>query len=394
MFGYSLTNRTRQCLDRIEILRVDLDRGAPLPRTWVGRIRRDIEVEAVAASTRMEGIPVTVDEARRILAGDLPPGVSIENAALVEGYREAMRYVLARADDPHFIWHTELLLAIHHRVLAGSYANGAGRLRSHQNWVSNSETGAQVYLPPEAGEVPMLVRELVGWLSDFEGPAPITAAIGHVALAAIHPFQDGNGRTARIVASLVMYRAGYQAPQFTSLEEWWGRHVADYYAAFDCLGSSWRPSADVTSFVEAHVCAQATQIAALSLRNVVNLAVWTVLADIAVHDLGLAERTTHALYDAVFAREVTNRYYRGLAEVSDVTAAHDLGKLVAAGMLRQEGAGRSSRYAGTDLLLRAVARGAGLDERVLAEGASATVRRDGLLGALARRLHGGSAGMG
>ena len=52
-----------------------------------------------------------------------------------------------------------------------------------------------------------------------------------------------------------------------------------------------------------------------------------------VIDMGLNERTTHALYDAFFAREITNRYYRGMADVSEVTASHDLGKLVAAGVL-------------------------------------------------------------
>ena len=49
--------------------------------------------------------------------------------------------------------------------------------------------------------------------------------------------------------------------------------------------------------------------------------------------MGLNERATHALYDAFFAREVTNRYYRGMADVSEVTASHDLAKLVASGAL-------------------------------------------------------------
>ncbi len=387
--SYTITDDTHRCLQRIEALRGQLDRSGPLPRTWIGRTRQDLEVEAVAASTRMEGVAVTVDEARRILAGDVPTGVAAESAVLVSGYRDAMRYVLARADDPHFAWHTELILAIHHRVLAGSRAGGAGRFREWQNWVINSETGAQVYLPPPAHEVPGLMQDLMAWLSAFEGPAPVAAAIAHVSLAAIHPFQDGNGRTARILASLVMYRSAYQVPQFTSLEEWWGRHVPDYYAAFTCLGAGWQPEADVTPFLQAHTCAQATQVEALSLRNAIDLAVWTVLSDTTVHDLGLAERTTHALFDAFFARDITNRYYRGLADVSDVTASHDLAKLVAAGMLRQRGAGRSSHYVGTGHLMHSVVRGARLDERAIAVGATLAEQRDAVLLALGQRLHGG-----
>jgi Fic family protein len=389
MVTYTVTKHIRRCLARIETLRAELDRVGPLPRIWMGRTRQDLEAEAVAASTRMEGVAVTVDEARRILVGDVPSGVTPENAALVDGYREAMRYVLARADDPNFSWHTELLLAIHHRVLAGSHARRAGRLRVQQNWVTNRETGEQVYLPPPAAHVPELTDELLAWLSDFDGPVPVAAAVAHVSLAAIHPFRDGNGRTARVVASLVMCRAGYHAPYFTSLEEWWGRHLPEYYAAFGCLGDLWQPTRDVTPFVAAHVCAQTTQVEALSLRQATDRSVWTVLADMAVHDLSLAERTTHALYDAFLAREVTNRYYRGLADVSDVTASHDLGKLVAAGVLGRRGAGRRSHYVSTQRLYRAVARGAGLEERVVAAGASRTAQRDAVLTALAGRLHGG-----
>lgn len=388
MLKFSSTDNTRHCLALIEAQRAALDRVGPLPRTWLGRTRQDLEVEAVAASTRMEGIAVTVDEARRILAGDVPPGVTAENAALVDGYRDAMRYVLARADDPHFAWHTELILAIHHRVLAGSYSHGAGRLRDRQNWVTNTETGAQVYLPPSAEEVPQLMEQLTDWLSTDTGPAPVRAALAHVSLAAIHPFRDGNGRTARILASLVMYRAGYQAPQFTSLEEWWGRHLPNYYAAFACLGERWQPTADVTRFVEAHTCAQATQVAALALRNATDHAVWTVLSDIAVHDLGLNERTTHALYDGFFARQISNRYYRGLAEVSDVTASHDLGKLAASGMMTQRGAGRSSHFVATPRLMQVVARNLEIDEQDIDEHSPLAVQRDVVLMRLAQRLHG------
>lgn len=388
MFPYRISPATQNALERIELLRAGLDRRGPLPRLWLGRTRRDLEAEAVAASTRMEGVPVTVDEARRILAGDRPSSVGAQDAALVEGYRDAMRYVLARADDPHFAWHRELLLAVHHRVLAGSRIGGAGRLREGQNWVSNVQSGAQVYLPPAAADVPQLVSELMDWLQAYDGPTAVGSALAHVRLAAIHPFEDGNGRTARILASLVMYRAGFQAPQFTSLEEWWGRHVASYYTAFACLGASWDDSADVTDFVDAHVGAQASQVEALSLRQSVDHAVWTLLEDIARHDLRLDPRVTHALYDAFHARNITNRYYRGLAEVSTVTASHDLAKLSTAGMLEPRGAGRSSHYLGTPKLMTTLAGAAELPSGLVDPAASLEEQRDALRIGLGHRLHG------
>src|SRR3989337_786935 len=88
-----------------------LDYRGVLPRAWAGRLRRELEAEAVAASTSMEGVPVTVDEVRRILAGESPPEVRPEDQALVEGYRQAMEFVLRRADDAAFRWTRELLVA-------------------------------------------------------------------------------------------------------------------------------------------------------------------------------------------------------------------------------------------------------------------------------------------
>ena len=336
----------------------------------------------------LEDITVTADEARRILVGDRPPAVSEEDAAEVLGYRDAMALVLSRADDPGFLWQRELLLAIHRSVLGGFYAAEAGRIRVIQNWLTNRQTGQQVYLPPSPEDVPRLVDELCEWLSTMaDAPAPVLSALAHIRLAGIHPFREGNGRTARIAASLAMFRGGFQAPQFTSLEEWWGRHPSDYYAAFECLEEAFQESTDVTAFVAAHVAAQATQAEALSLRNATERALWVVLEDIAVHTLHLQERATHALYDALFGRVLTNRYYRGVADVSDVTAMQDLRRLVAAGLLEPRGGGRTSHYLGTDQLIETVAREVGLEAGRL-PAADYCDRSNALIVALASRIQG------
>src|SRR5437879_2351991 len=124
--------QVRPLLEELDEWRTRLDYKGPLPRAWEGRLRRDLEAEAVAASTIMEGVNVTVDEVRRILAGDKTVDVSPEDRALVEGYRDAMNFVLRRADDPSFKWNTELLIGLHDRILAGRYAAGAGRFRDGQ----------------------------------------------------------------------------------------------------------------------------------------------------------------------------------------------------------------------------------------------------------------------
>jgi Fic family protein len=363
VYRWHLTPGIEADLARIEELRLQLDR-ATLPRRWAGRLRRELEAASTAASTSMEGVPVTVDEVRRILAGDSPADVKDADRRLVEGYRDAMSYVLRRADDPAFAWRDELILALHDKVLGGSYTLGAGRLRGGQVFVAVPGTDHETYRPPTADEVPGLVRELADFAQDQSGhlSAPVLAALVHIGLAGIHPFKDGNGRTARVLASLAMYRGGYTRPEFTSLEEWWGTHKTGYYGAFACLGAEWDPAADVTGFVEAHVSAQRLQVDALSLREATQRQLWTLLEDIATEDLGMPPRAADALYDAFFGRDVTNRYYRLLGDVSAATATNDLARLEASGLLRAQGGGRSRSYTGAARLLEVVARAGGLGE--------------------------------
>jgi Fic family protein len=315
-------------------------------------LRRDLEAEAIAASTSMEGVPVTLEEVHRILAGDRPSETREEDAALVRGYRDAMSFVLRRADDASFVWDRELLIGLHDRVLAGNWGAGAGRLRTGPAYVVDERGGELVFQPPPAGAVPDLVDAACATMQEgLEHPA-ISAAWIHAVLAAIHPFRDGNGRASRVVASLAMYRGGFKRPEFTSLEEWWGRHLSDYYGALRCLGGTFDAAADITSFVRAHLEAQLHQVRALDLRERVERKVWVAVEE-AVAAAHLPARLANAAWDAFFGRSVTPRYYRPLADVSQATATYDLAAAVAAGLLRPEGRARSRTYrAGSGLYLR------------------------------------------
>ncbi len=386
MYSFHLTDCIRADLVRLDELRARLD-AQPRLRVWLGRTRRELEAEAVAASTSMEGVAVTVDEVRRILAGDRPRSVSAEDAGLVEGYRDAMNFVLRRADDPDFRWQSELILGIHYRVLAGDYSHGAGRVRTGQNRLVDATAKRAVYLPPPPESVPDLVSDLAEWAqSAGEVPVPVAASLIHVRLAGIHPFSDGNGRTARILASLMMHRGGFRGPEFTSLEEWWGRHRDDYYAAFGCLGNEWDPGIDVTPFVAAHVRAQTLQVEALSLRMSTERHLWLVLEELVRHELRADPRLANALYDAFMGREVGNRYYRDLADVSVATATNDLARMDAAGLLRALGAGRTRRYAAGPRLMSLVAMTAGVARDGIYPEQPVENQRDALLVALADRV--------
>ena len=360
--------------------KTQLDYRGPIPRTWAGRLRRDLEAEAVAASTSMEGVHVTVEEVHRILAGERPPETREEDAALVRGYRDAMSFVLRRADDAAFRWDRELLIGLHDRILAGDWGAGAGRFRTGPAYVVDDRTGELRFQPPPAEEVPGLVDSACSHMQEAREHPAIAASWTHVAVAAVHPFRDGNGRACRVLASLAMYRGGFKLPEFTSLEEWWGRHLSEYYAAFSCLGQTFDANADITPFIRAHMEAQLHQVRALDLRERVQQRIWTAVEE-AVTGAGLPLRVANAVWDAFFGRSVTPRYYRPLADVSPATATNDLAGAVAAGLLRPEGRARSRRYQAGDALYLRI--GAALGVRVDDAGDAA---RALIIGELTRRV--------
>ncbi len=298
---------------------------------------------------------MTVEEVRRILAGEAPREVSNDDRALVAGYRDAMTFVLRRAEDPGFRWEPELLIGLHDRILGGRYDQGAGRFRSGGARVVRSGSGEVVFIPSPADEIPQRVDDLCSTAQRSTDHPALLAAWLHIGLAAIHPFRDGNGRVARVVASLAMVRGGFKTRELSSLEEWWGRHLGAYYSAFDCLGTELDPDTDVTMFVRAHLDAQLSQVRALDLRERTERHIWIALENI-VADESLPTRLATALWDGFFGRDVTAGYYRNLADISPATATNDLRAAVAARLLEARGQRRGRRYLAGERLPGLVAR--------------------------------------
>lgn len=136
------------------------------------------------------------------------------------------------------------------RVKATAYRDG-------QNVVKDSSSGLIVYLPPESKDVPILMKELIDWidLSRKEGlAAPIIAAIAHFQFATIHPYYDGNGRTARLLATLILHLENYSLRGLYSLEEYYAKDLTSYYSAFEVAKSHnyyfGRNNADLTAWIE------------------------------------------------------------------------------------------------------------------------------------------------
>lgn len=160
------------------------------------------------------------------------------------------------------------------------------------------------------------------------------------------PFATGTAESVACLHPSPCTEGGFRRKEFTSLEEWWGRHVADYYEAFGCLGREFDDAADVTPFIDGHVRAQLSQVRALDLRERVERRIWEALEEI-VDRVSLQPRLVNALWDAFFERSVTPAYYTSVADVSRATATIDLAAAVAAGLMESRRGSRARHYVAT-----------------------------------------------
>jgi Fic family protein len=129
--------------------------------------------------------------------------------------------------------------------------------RAGQNVIRDSASRRIVYMPPEAKEVRPLMRAFVSWIGSSKKeslPTPIRAGIAHYQFATIHPYYDGNGRTARLLTTLILHLGGYDLKGLYSLEEYYARNLTAYYEALS-VGPSHnyyegRAEADITGWVD------------------------------------------------------------------------------------------------------------------------------------------------
>ncbi len=192
--------------NRIQQKKAQLDQLRPLPAAAVQRLREQLMVEWIYNSNAIEGSTLTLRETQLILETGLTiGGKSLREHFEVINHRDAIRYVesLVAEDAPIT---PQIVRELHHLVLKGIDDENAGQYRSLAVRIAGSS-----HQPPRAWEAPARMQDWSAWLNGAATALhPVErAAMAHHRLVAIHPFIDGNGRTARLVMNLLLMKDGY-----------------------------------------------------------------------------------------------------------------------------------------------------------------------------------------
>lgn len=225
-----LSNEIMNMITQIERNRYVVD-SVKLPSAVTNRLRKNSKKKSSYASNKIEGNPLSEQQAEEVIDRDdrrhfLKPEQEIRNYFLALSFLEEK----AKRKEPLT---AELLLQVQRLVQKGASKEKIG-LRGPMPpgvlfAVYDTATGAPEYIPPEYSDIPGLLRELTEYVNTTDDHPLIVAAIVHYQLVTIHPFEDGNGRTARLISGYILDINGYGFHGIGSLEEYFAYDVDAYY---------------------------------------------------------------------------------------------------------------------------------------------------------------------
>ncbi|MBV9772999.1 MAG: Fic family protein [Gemmatimonadetes bacterium] len=342
----ALTSDDEAALGEIHWMRRDLRHVLRTPRRWEGVIRRSALARAIQGSNSIEGYEVAEDDAAAAIDGEEPISADEKTFLEIQGYRQALGYVLAMGDTDYATFDATEIRAMHYMMLSHDLSKSPGRYRKGPIYVHDERRDLVVYEAPDAGGVPALVDALVESLHTGLNTDPVVrSAMAHLNLVMIHPFRDGNGRMARALATLVLTRSDIGEPEFASIEEWLGANTDDYYSVLAHTGhGSWQPRADADLWLSFNLRAHHMQAQTVARRVDEAGVIWGELDRLAV-ERGLPDRTLDAMFDAVLGYRVRRGGYIKRTNVTEQTATRDLAALTSAGLLTPYGKGRGRYYA-------------------------------------------------
>ena len=252
---FKITNTIVNNLLEIERVKEGI-KSLPINPKLLSSLRETAKLSTIHYSTQIEGNRLSKEEVSDVILKNKVISATRErDEKEIKGYYVALDYIEKLSQTNSQITEDNIK-QIHALVVGGGNKKvKPSEYREGQNVITDSLSGKIVYMPPEAKDVPILMKEFVNWINEPNDLAiPIKASIIHYQFVTIHPYFDGNGRTARLLTTLALHKAGYDLKGIYSLEEYYAKDLQGNYEAIT-IGDSHnyyygRAEADITKWIE------------------------------------------------------------------------------------------------------------------------------------------------
>ena len=237
-----IINKAKEIVDLLE-----------LPISIDEEIKKESNAKRVHYSTKIEGNRLNLNEVKKIIQNK--NNSHERNVLEVRNYYNALMYLNDLAENNNTL-SVDLILKVHN-LISGKNLSFKNKFREGQNIVEDSLSGIIVYMPPEAKDVSDLIKQMIDEFNSIDNndiPIPIKAGILAYQFVTIHPFWDGNGRCARLLATYVLKSYNYDLKGFYVMEEFYDKNIDEYYNSLQMgLHHNFyfgRNNADITEWLE------------------------------------------------------------------------------------------------------------------------------------------------
>ena len=342
---YTVTDKILNNLTAIASAREVIEQAYLVPK-WEAKLRRQALLHNTHSSTAIEGNKLSLEQVEALAEGKDIIATNKDKQEVLN-YLEALEKIPALAEKGKI--KVADMLNIHRIITKDVMQNAAdsGAFRNRQVFVGKrvfDGTGFKEeveYMPPKTDEVPGLVKEFIDWLNQDKawGINPVLlAGIMHYEIARIHPFIDGNGRTARLLATLILYLSGFDHRRIFALDDYYDRDRQSYYAA---LKTAQVNNGDITQWLEYFTTGVAYSVN--EVKEAV-LKVGSKKKNGQKAQVALTPKQMKIVEYINMNGKVTNKDLRGLFKISAQAVHKELVKLVELKVIKPVGEGRALHY--------------------------------------------------
>jgi Fic family protein len=308
-----------------------------LPEAVFAQLLGEAQITSTYASTSIEGNPLPLTDVKRVLK--LQPEQARQSELEVLNYNRTLQALQA---EPPKVFTGQLILDIHQGVMAGLLSDHqTGQWRQEPVVINDPRSGNVVYLPPDHQDVPALIAELEDYVEAQKGTQDpiLLAGLFHKQFVVIHPFMDGNGRTARLATQVLLAGMGLNFYSLLSFENYYNQNVTRYFKTVGMYGNYYdlKDALDFTPWLEYFAEGILDELLRLQKQIQSRQTMDTRLQT--HHQAILAYIDEHGF--------ITDRDYAKLVDRAKATRALDFRKLIEMGLIERKGVGRKIHYTRT-----------------------------------------------
>ncbi len=314
-----------------------------IPKKFFDRLASENEKKEAYYSSHIEGAVTSLEVALLHLNKPSRKDYGDESLQMIVNNRDALEYIHGQSANP---FSHQTICELHRILVRNTHKKRpitVGEYRQGPIYVVDGQ-GQVVYEGPPASEVMRMMDSYVQWINNASEIHPlIKAALVHLYFVHVHPFDDGNGRSARALSNLFLMKEDYQFINFLAPSDYFDHHRGEYYRAIQNADSH---SSDATFFILYYLKALAEQLKnvhaeieketkARDIRDILNQKVQT----------KLDKKQIKALqWMFEHPEKMTTKKYCKLGQCSDETARKDFNRLLEAGLIQKIGDGRTTGY--------------------------------------------------